>query len=227
MKNLLFVAVTIGIFSGTSIIASAQTSVNLESMANKSKPKIFLKFIENIEITSEKKSADLSVDKPLESNGAVEISKISNFSSMASIEKCSVLQFKYAQLMDREVEAISNIELFDLIDEWWATSYRYGGTDKDGIDCSAFSAKVLASVYGCNMPRTAIEQYKLSEKILKENLVEGDLVFFNTKGGVSHVGVYLGNNYFVHSSVKNGVTINSLTDDYYGRKFIGGGRIVK
>ena len=227
MKNLFFVAVAIGIFSGTSFTASAQTSINLQSMANKSKPKISLKFIEGIELTPEKISADVPVDKPVEAISVAKVSKIANLTSVANIEECSALQFKYAMIMDREVETISNTELFSVIDEWWATRYKYGGEDKQGIDCSAFTGKLLSLVYGINLPRTATEQYKLVEKITKENLVEGDLVFFNTRGGVSHVGVYLGDNYFVHSSVKNGVTINSLTDDYYGRKFIGGGRVCK
>ena len=227
MKNLFFVAVAIGIFSGTSFSASAQTSINLESIANKSKPKISLKFIEGIELTPEKISADVPVDKPAETNNVAKLDKIANSASFASIEECSPLQFKYAMIMDREVETISNSELYTLIDDWWATRYKYGGEDKYGIDCSAFTGKVLSSVYGVNLPRTASEQYKLSEKIAKADLVEGDLVFFNTRGGVSHVGVYLGGNYFVHSSVKNGVTINSLTDEYYGRKFIGGGRVSK
>jgi len=227
MKNLFFIAVAIGIFSGTSITASAQTSINLESMANKNKPKISLKFIEGIELTPEKISADVPVDKPAELISVANVSKIANLTSVANIEECSALQFKYAMIMDREVETISNTELFTVIDEWWATRYKYGGEDKQGIDCSAFTGKVLSLVYGVNLPRTATEQYKLVEKITKENLVEGDLVFFNTRGGVSHVGVYLGDNYFVHSSVKNGVTINSLTDDYYGKKFIGGGSVCK
>ena len=227
MKNLFFVAVAIGIFSGTSFTVSAQTSINLESMANKNKPKISLKFIEGIELTPEKISADVPVDKPAELISVANVSKIANLTSVANIEECSALQFKYAMIMDREVETISNTELFTVIDEWWATRYKYGGEDKQGIDCSAFTGKVLSLVYGVNLPRTATEQYKLVEKITKENLVEGDLVFFNTRGGVSHVGVYLGDNYFVHSSVKNGVTINSLTDDYYGSKFIGGGRVCK
>ena len=227
MKNLFFIAVAIGIFSGTSITASAQTSINLESMANKNKPKISLKFIEGIELTPEKISADVPVDKPAELISVANVSKIANLTSVANIEECSALQFKYAMIMDREVETISNTELFTVIDEWWATRYKYGGEDKQGIDCSAFTGKVLSLVYGVNLPRTATEQYKLVEKITKENLLEGDLVFFNTRGGVSHVGVYLGDNYFVHSSVKNGVTINSLTDDYYGKKFIGGGSVCK
>jgi lipoprotein Spr len=75
------------------------------------------------------------------------------------------------------------------------------------------------------MPRTAREQYKVCEKINKEDLVAGDLVFFNTRGGVSHVGVYLNNNCFVHSSSTDGVKISSLNEAFYTKKFIGGGRM--
>ena len=85
----------------------------------------------------------------------------------------------------------------------------------------------MTNVYGVNLDRTAREQFRQCEKIANEDLKEGDLVFFNTRGGVSHVGFYLGNNYFVHSSVHTGVTISSLTDDYYSKKFISGGRICK
>jgi len=129
--------------------------------------------------------------------------------------------------MDREVETITKTSLYNFIDEWWGTRYRYGGTTKKGVDCSSFTGKVLESVYGITAPRTATEQFDVAEKFSVDQLVEGDLVFFDTRGGVSHVGVYLGDNYFAHSSVKYGVTISSLKDDYYSRKFIGGGRICK
>jgi cell wall-associated NlpC family hydrolase len=81
-------------------------------------------------------------------------------------------------------------------------------------------------VYGLSVPRTAKEQYHNCERIAADDLVEGDLVFFNTRRGVSHVGLYLGDKYFAHSSVHNGVTISSLKDEYYGKKFITGGRII-
>jgi len=227
MKNLFFVAVAVGIFSGTSITAKAQTSVNLESVANRTKPKISLKFIEGIEITpgsiSDNQALGTVTEKKANSKQTIHTSNI----NVSSIEDCSPLQFKYAMIMEREVESLTNPSLYSFIDEWWATRYRYGGEDKNGIDCSAFTEKVETSVYGISLPRTAKEQYNLVEKIPVENLKEGDLVFFNTRGGVSHVGVYLGDNYFVHSSVNAGVTISSLTDDYYSRKFIGGGRIYK
>ena len=227
MKNLFFVAVAAGIFSGTSITATAQTSVNLESIASKTKPKTSLHFIEGIEITPEKISDNLPAAGTIEKSTAPVIAATVNNYSAVTIEQCSALQFKYAMMMNREVETITNASLYSFIDEWWATRYHYGGTDKHGIDCSAFTGKLLSLVYGVAIPRTAADQYKMAEKITKENLAEGDLVFFNTRGGVSHVGFYLGDNYFVHSSVAYGVTISSLNDDYYNRKFICGGRVCR
>jgi cell wall-associated NlpC family hydrolase len=75
------------------------------------------------------------------------------------------------------------------------------------------------------LPRTARNQYAACNKVKREDLLEGDLVFFNTRGGVSHVGIYLGNGYFAHSSVHSGVTVSSLNDKYYSSKFIIGGRL--
>ena len=227
MKNLFFVAVASGIFSGTSITATAQTSVNLESIASKTKSKTSLHFIEGIEITPEKISDNLLAASTVEKNKVPIVAATVNNYNAVTIEQCSALQFKYAMMMNREVETFTNASLYNFIDEWWATRYHYGGADKHGIDCSAFTGKLLSSVYGIAMPRTAADQYKMAEKVTKENLTEGDLVFFNTRGGVSHVGFYLGDNYFVHSSVAYGVTISSLTDDYYSRKFIGGGRVCR
>ena len=229
MKYLFFVAVAFGIFPGTSIKVTAQTSISLESVASKTKSKISPRFIEDIEITPEKISDNLTADNVIEKNDVTytSASTAANVFVSSDIEQCSAMQFKYATMMNREVETLTNAALYNFIDEWWATRYRYGGEDKHGIDCSAFTGKVLASVYGVNLPRTAADQYKISERVSKEDLLEGDLVFFNTRGGVSHAGVYLGNNYFVHSSLNGGVTISSLTDDYYSRKFISGGRVCK
>jgi len=227
MKNLFFVTVAMGIFSGTSFTAKAQTSINLENVGNKSKSRISLKFIDNIEINPGKISGNSPDAGLIEKNTNPSINTTPINTIALDIEKCSPLQFKYAMIMDREVETITNTSLYNFIDEWWGTRYRYGGTTKKGIDCSSFSGKVLESVYGITAPRTAAEQYDMAEKLTENELVEGDLVFFNTRGGVSHVGIYLGENYFAHSSVKYGVTISSLKDDYYSRKFIGGGRICK
>lgn len=144
--------------------------------------------------------------------------------SQSTIENAGTLQLKYALLLDIEVEQAINLNLFKLLDEWMGTRYRLGGTSKDGIDCSAFMQTLFLGLYGITLPRTAREQYDFSKKISRTELKEGDLVFFNTIGGVSHVGMYLQNNKFVHAST-GGVTISDLYDEYWSRKFIGVGRV--
>jgi len=229
MKHLFFVAVATGIFSGTTISVKAQTNVNIEKYGDRALSKNSPKFIEGIEIKPEASSHTIIITNE---TGTVNREAISNPTNVkrpvysGNIEHCSPLQFKYAMMTDMEVESITNLSLYNFINDWWATRYKFGGDDRSGIDCSAFTEKILSTVYQIKAPRTAKDQYKICEKIAVANLVEGDLVFFNTRGGISHVGLYLGNNFFVHSSVSGGVTISSLTDDYYSKKFVSGGRII-
>ena len=145
-------------------------------------------------------------------------------SSSSTIENAAALQFKYALLLDMEVEQVKNLNLFKIIDEWLGTRYKLGGSTKYGIDCSAFMQVLFTAFYGLSLPRTAKEQYNFTRKISRTALKEGDLVFFNTIGGVSHVGMYLQNNKFVHAST-GGVTISDLYEDYWLKRFVGVGRI--
>lgn len=229
MKNFFFVTAAIGIFSGTTNLVIAQTSVNFEKLSHNVKS-VSPKFIEGIEISPA--ANRIAYFEPVEDvkNNLISSNLKINATSLPltfNIEKCVALQFKYGMLMDLEVESITNFSLYNFIDDWWGTPYNYGGSNKEGIDCSAFTGQLFSSVYNNALPRTAKEQYDFCIKIDKENLQEGDLVFFKTKRSVSHVGMYLGNDCFVHSSTNSGVTISKLTDDYYSRKFIGGGRIAK
>ncbi|MEO6549460.1 MAG: NlpC/P60 family protein [Ferruginibacter sp.] len=229
MKHLFFVAVASGIFSGTTISVNAQSNANIERSAGRAQPKILPKFIEDIEIVpAATNTVVMVVDEKATTNPSVNVQPPSTPKTgfYGSIELCSRLQFKYATMMNTEVENITNFSLYNFIDKWWATRYQYGGKDSTGIDCSAFTGRLLSEVYGLNVPRIAKDQYKTCEKLAIGELVEGDLVFFNTRGGVSHVGLYLGNNYFVHCSVHDGVTISSLEEEYYNRKFIAGGRVI-
>ena len=232
MKHLLFVAVAVGIFPGTLIAVKAQKSANIVRLNSSITSKKSIQFIEGIEIKREAQVAEdfdiwaTPVKKPVIPTEEIKITDNSAVTISASaIESFSPLQFKYAQLMDLEVEFLTNIKLYEALEDWWATRYRYGGTTKKGIDCSAFTGALINKAFGLTLPRTARNQYAECTKISRGNLLEGDLVFFNTQGGVSHVGVYLGNGYFTHASVHSGVTINSLDDSYYSRKYIGGGRI--
>lgn len=86
----------------------------------------------------------------------------------------------------------------------------------------------MKDVYNIALPRTAQEQYLISEKISFTDLKEGDLVFFKTQGrAVSHVGVYLANNKFIHASTSMGVTITDLNDKYWSARWVGAGRVTK
>lgn len=140
------------------------------------------------------------------------------------IESLTSLHYKYAMMLNVNVELLKNSTLLSFIEDWWGTRYRYGGTTKKGIDCSALMDKLVDDVYGVELPRTAREQYAASQRIDKEDLQEGDLVFFRTKSYISHVGLYLENGYFVHASSSRGVMISRLDDSYFAQKYAGAGR---
>lgn len=103
--------------------------------------------------------------------------------------------------------------------------YRYGAASRSATDCSGFTSQVFAR-NGFRLPRTAREQSQIGHRVSRDGLKPGDLVFFNTLGnGVSHVGIYEGNNSFIHaSSAKGHVTISKL-DGYYARRFVGARRV--
>jgi len=131
--------------------------------------------------------------------------------------------------------ATTNVALYNFIDEWYGVRYRLGGHDKNGIDCSAFAQKLYEQVFGTSLLRSSVEQFKSCDKIIDHNnLKEGDLVFFQHTYGrrkkkrtrISHVGVYLSNNFFVHASTSQGVTISSLNEPYWKRMFAGAGKTI-
>jgi len=137
----------------------------------------------------------------------------------------SMLKIKYAEMLNINPSFLNNIALLATLDDWFGTRYVYGGVSKRGIDCSAFTREMYRGAYDIELPRTAREQYANVKKISAVELKEGDLVFFNTTGGVSHVGIYLSNNKFAHASSKKGVTISDLYESYYLNRFIGAGRL--
>lgn len=136
---------------------------------------------------------------------------------------------KYASMMGLSDEMVNNYMLYRFIDDWYGVSYRYGGTDKSGIDCSAFVQKMYQDVYCTDLVRTAREQFHNCKIVWdKDNLNEGDLVFFRTRGKrISHVGIYLADDFFVHASSSSGVMISNLSDAYWSRRYAGAGKIPK
>lgn len=146
--------------------------------------------------------------------------------SSLNLERANWLQLKYAVVIDAPVENLTNIPLLENIEKWWGTRYCMGGVTDNCLDCSAFTQILLRDVYTIPLPRTAQEQYDKSQKIDLEDLREGDLVFFHTSGReISHVGVYLQNNKFVHASTSGGVMISDLNEKYWQPRFRGGRRM--
>jgi murein DD-endopeptidase len=107
--------------------------------------------------------------------------------------------------------------------------YRYGGTSPSrGFDCSGL-VQYSHRQAGIKIPRTTSQQYKAAKRISRRYLRAGDLVFFKTtpSRSVSHVGIYLGNNKFIHapSSGKH-VKISSMKEKYWRKRFTGAGRVL-
>lgn len=102
--------------------------------------------------------------------------------------------------------------------QWVGIPYRWGGTSRRGIDCSAFTQQFVRETMGVDLPRaTAGQQYE-GVGVAKSDLLPGDLVFFR-RGGTRHVGVYLGENQFIHASTSRGVTLSDLSEGYYERHY--------
>lgn len=180
------------------------------------------KFLENISIKPEGDNP-VSVGNSAPTSDPVRYIPGTVFST--NIENCNPLQFKYAIMINEPVEKLTNERLVTFLESWFGIPYKFGGEDRSGIDCSAFTYNLMDSVYGIALPRTAANQYEMGLRVRREQLEQGDLVFFNTTGGVSHVGVYLANNKFVHAASSAGVGISDLEDPYYKKRFIGASRV--
>ncbi|PJJ84870.1 C40 family peptidase [Mucilaginibacter auburnensis] len=121
---------------------------------------------------------------------------------------------KYAAVMGVKNRDIQNGRLYAFIEQWAGTPYKFGGQDKDGIDCSGLTQLLQQEVYGIKVPRMTSQQVTIIKRKYEEELKEGDLVFFDFDGKqFSHVGVYLQNGYFVHASTRKGVMVARLRDN--------------
>lgn len=118
--------------------------------------------------------------------------------------------------------------LIESIKKYLNTPYKYGSKNERGMDCSGFALTVFNESLNIKLPRSARAQFQVGQKISKDNLTFGDLVFFDTsrKYKPGHVGIYLYDNFFVHSSSSLGVTISSLQEEYYKKRYYGARRII-
>lgn len=113
----------------------------------------------------------------------------------------------------------SRISFDSVYSDWKGTPYRLGGNSKRGIDCSAFVQIGYSSVFNQRLPRTTGELATVGQWIPLREAVKGDLVFFKTGRRMRHVGIYLGNDQFLHASTSQGVVISRLDNPYWRQTF--------
>ena len=131
----------------------------------------------------------------------------------------------FLQKVDIQPEAIEQPELYVKTFSWLNTPYRYGGNSRSGIDCSRFTYQLKGSSWCVDSRGSSADLFQLGNPIEKDELKEGDLVFFKTRQGrISHVGVYLQNGKFAHSSSSQGVIVSDLSENYWRNTFYKGAR---
>ncbi len=105
------------------------------------------------------------------------------------------------------------------------TPYRSAGSSPVGFDCSGYTTYVYKQ-FNINLPRTSRDQYKFGKAVCAGEAKPGDLVAFASNGRVHHVGIYIGNNEFIHSSSKEGIVISKTNDPYWGPRLAGYRRVI-
>ena len=191
---------------------------------------------ENILIDDIEDESELLSDSEFDEKEAKELEVMENEDEQYTDVDVNLTNFEkqwlsYVSADEEEVYTENGIRKEDIMESimsWLGTPYRFGGTSRKSIDCSAFTQSIFEEVAEVKIPRTARWQFNVGEKI--ENISDlqfGDLIFFHTRkyAYASHCGIYLGDNLFAHASSRYGVTVSSLESGYYNQRFIGGRRL--
>jgi len=161
-------------------------------------------------------------------NKRLEMDKKQLISSFVTEKAVSLANAKNKLKNSEIAKAIKYNKVIDNIlteaETYMGTPYRYGGTTRNGIDCSAFVLSVFGAAASLKLPRVAASQAQEGESIEKNELQKGDLVFFSHGRRISHVGIVEsisedGDVKFIHAATSRGVMVSSLSDSYWGPKF--------
>jgi cell wall-associated NlpC family hydrolase len=132
----------------------------------------------------------------------------------------------YSKKLGVNLNGTEDQKLISCMASWLGVPYKYSGETRQGTDCSGMVMAIYKEVYKKDLFRSSMEQMKNVTLIKKEELKTGDLVFFKIGGDkVTHVGIYIGENKFIHASTQRGVVINSLEEEYFKKWFFMGGRV--
>jgi len=117
---------------------------------------------------------------------------------------------------------------FHDVTRFFGIRYRFGGQTPEGFDCSGFVRFMYDRVFNIPLPRSSQEMAAIGRKISRDELKPGDLVFFQTKGTrINHVGIFIGSDTFVHSSLSKGITEDNLKQNYYDKRFVAAVRVIE
>lgn len=170
-------------------------------------------------------TARLSLKKPLKN---LDIFNAREYEKSLSelMESDPERQADFTKSVSLEVDSVA--ELKKTAYSFIGTRYRFGGTTRNGLDCSSFVQQVFREL-DVELPRTAREQFRVGDEVAPGDLQKGDLLFFHTYARFpSHVGIYLGNNKMIHASSRDRrVVISSVDTPYYRSRFIGAKRIAE
>ncbi|MBT0548887.1 C40 family peptidase [Riemerella anatipestifer] len=218
-KNLVYVLLALVTFSLQScvsnyVVTATPSNANTEYKSNTKVPKI-----SKASLTSAKKSLYQDEAEANYVAAKTTLARVNNLETKAEIEKA----IKHSQTID---------EILNQASTYLGTPYRYGGTTRSGIDCSAFVLSVFNEVTGISLPRVAAAQAQEGEMVLKQELQKGDLVFFSHGRRISHVGIVQeitedGDIKFIHAATSKGVIVSSLNDKYWGPRYRFAKRVIQ
>lgn len=112
-----------------------------------------------------------------------------------------------------------------IVESWLGVGYSFGGQSRSGIDCSGFVRQIFSEAYSIRLPHNSGAMFTMGKSVTKAKLQAGDIVFFKRVGFINHAGVYIGNNYFIHSSTSVGVAYSTLDAPYFSDHYAGARRM--
>ena len=127
--------------------------------------------------------------------------------------------FKESPAVDLNDTPLVEKTLYLQLRQWEGTEYKYGGLDRNGVDCSGFVYLTYKNRFGIQLPRSTDEQIQIGRDVTGKRLQPGDLVFFSSGFYARHVGIYLDHRKFIHASKSRGVMLSSLDDQYWHSTF--------
>lgn len=156
--------------------------------------------------------------------------------NLVAIASCAAVVLSTSQAsatQNKDISSFSSIDFSeqqfeDEVKKYLGIPYRLGGTTKKGMDCSSFTRIVYNRLLGLDLPKNSTSQFRFAEmeKVDSDDLQTGDLIFFGNskKKRVNHVGVYLSDGQFIHASSSQGITVSSLENRYWKKRFVGSRR---